>query len=167
LKQLHDRQEARKTRGYNRAKNSPYLYSGLLYCGVCGSQLKADGPVQYAAYVCPDYRIRRGCTNLYRIRQDRAAAQITQQLSSQLTDLPFFDSLVATVYGEVKDEWARQKAHAECDDLPQLENARRDCQRWSDRLLDTIENAGPGDPVSETLSARLRQRYFEMERLES
>jgi hypothetical protein len=68
---------------------------------------------------------------------------------------------------EVKDEWARQKAQAECDDLAKLENGRRDCQRWIDPLLDQIENAVPGDPASDRLSARLKQRHFEIERLES
>jgi site-specific DNA recombinase len=33
LKQLNDKQEARKAGGYNRAKDRAYLYSGLLFCG--------------------------------------------------------------------------------------------------------------------------------------
>jgi hypothetical protein len=117
--------------------------------------------------MCPTYRLRRGCSNSYRIRQDRAAAQITEQLLSQLMDLPFFDSLVEAVYREVKKEWVRQKVQAESDDLPQLESARRESQRRIDGLLDSIEDTLAGDPVAQTLSVRLKQRHFELERLES
>lgn len=91
LKQLNDKQEARKAGGYNRAKDKACLYSGFLFCGICGTRLRCDSPAKRATYICPKYRLRRGCDNSYRIRQDRAAAQITQQLSSLLMDLPFFD----------------------------------------------------------------------------
>jgi site-specific DNA recombinase len=167
LNELKLKQEARRLGGYNRTKDIPYLYSGLLVCGICGSRLRADGPVKLTAYTCPSYRLRRGCTNSYRIRQDRAAAQVTDQITNQLTETAFFDHLVKTVHAEVKHEWTTRKASAATENPTQLEADRRACQRRIDALLDSIEDVPAGDPTAGTLSARLRQRQFELEQLES
>ncbi len=166
LKELERKQEARRLGGYNRAKNKPYLYSGLLCCGLCGRRLYADGPAKTSAYTCPSFRLRRGCSNSYRILQERAAAQITEVLSSSLLEEPLWNQVVKSVHSELEMEWNAHRSSLAGDNLSALEANRRDCQRRMDSLLDQIEELSVGDPSREALSGRLRHRQSERDRLD-
>jgi hypothetical protein len=158
---LEEGHNARLLGGWNRAKNKEYLYSGLLFCGVCKSRMRIGGKGQNAVYECPNHRCRRGCSNNLRIRQDRAAAQITQVLANQLFLPEYLDYLVSAVFAELKEIWKTQAKQAEGENIRELEQARHACRQKINNLIDVIENTG-----SQTLMVRLAAQEFEIKRIE-
>jgi hypothetical protein len=66
LKIVNEKRTRRRIAGCNRAKARPYLFSGLLVCGVCGSSITIGGSQKdgrSATYGCVSARYKRGCTN--------------------------------------------------------------------------------------------------------
>jgi DNA invertase Pin-like site-specific DNA recombinase len=161
LKQLDEKQEARRLGGYNRAKSQQYLYSGLLFCGCCGSRMKIGGKGERAVYECPNHRLRRGCINNLRIRQDKAAAQITEVLANQLFAPEYLTYLVSAVFRELKEIWKTQSQQTPGEGIHEFEQAHRACKQKVDNLVDLIE-VNP----SQVLMTRLAANEFEMQRLE-
>jgi site-specific DNA recombinase len=162
LKELEEKHNARLLGGFNRAKVRDYLYSGLLFCGVCGSRMKIGGKQGSSVYECPNHRYRRGCTNHLRIREDRAAEQITSALSELLLVPENLTYLANAVLREIKAFWDTQRQEALRDGVCELEHAHRECQRRIDNLVDQIENVGP-EPL---IQRRLQERKFEKQRIE-
>jgi site-specific DNA recombinase len=160
LNHLQEKQNARVLGGHNRAKNKDYLYSGLLFCGICDSRMRIGGKGQNAVYECPNHRSRRGCSNSLRIRQHRAAAQITQMLANELFLPEYLNYLVSAVYKELKEVWHRQSQEAAGEDISDLRRSLTACQEKIDNLIDHIEDTG-----SQGLKVRLAEREFEKQRI--
>lgn len=161
LRELDGEHQARLLGGYNRAKNKPYLYSGLLFCGVCGSRMRIGGKNLNAVYECPNHRSSRGCTNAMRIRQDRAAAQITEALGQALSGPEALEHLVAAVHDELKSLWKRQTEEAEGEGLHDLQRNLRECEAATKNLVKVISATG-----SIPLAAELESLEFKKSRLE-
>ena len=73
--------------GVSKASTSKYLFSGLLVCGVCGSNLvivSGDGRRGYRKYGCPSHRYRGTCENGLFIRQDLLEEQLLAYLEAQI-----------------------------------------------------------------------------------
>jgi hypothetical protein len=162
LKKLSDKQEARLLGSYNRAQNGDYLYSGLLFCGGCGSRMRMGGKLGVGMYECPDHRVRRGCTNAIRIREDRVAAQITEVLANQLFVPEYLDYLVSAVFCELKEVWKTQSQQASGEGIRELEQQRSALRQKIDNLIDVIE----ATPLP-TLTTRLAAQEFELHRIEA
>src|SRR5208282_2012610 len=68
-----------------RSVTSPYLFSGLLKCGLCGSNLIiASGGGKKAKYVCSGYFNRGICSNNLYIRQDELEERLLGKLRAEL-----------------------------------------------------------------------------------
>jgi DNA invertase Pin-like site-specific DNA recombinase/uncharacterized Zn finger protein (UPF0148 family) len=119
--------QARLLGGYNRAKNKTYLYSGLLFCGVCKHRMRIGGKGRNAVYECPDHRYKRGCSNALRIRQDRASTQITEFIALQLKKPEYLGDLVGAVHEELREIWKHQAKEATAEALADLERSSREC----------------------------------------
>ena len=64
---------------------SPYLFSGLLKCGLCGSNLIiASGGGKKPKYVCSGYFNRGMCSNKLYIRQDELEERLLGKLRAEL-----------------------------------------------------------------------------------
>lgn len=161
LNDLEQEHQGRLLGGYNRAKNKPYLYSGLLFCGLCGSRMKIGGKHKNAVYECPNHRYRRGCENSLRIRQDRAAAQITDFLARHLAQPEYLDYLIDVVHRELKEIWNRQREEDSGQNLHTLEEAHRKYIRQIANLKDVIADTG-----TRLLTAELEAKEFERQRIE-
>jgi site-specific DNA recombinase len=161
LKHLAENQNARLLGGYNRSTNKQYLYSGMLFCGICGSRMIMGGKVGMGLYLCPNHRQNRGCTNGLSIREDRAAAQITDLLTNQLFAPEVLSHLVSAVYEELKEYWKTQSQPTPGEGIPELQRALRDCSQKVDNLIDVIENTG-----AQGLTVRLTMHQFEKKRIE-
>jgi site-specific DNA recombinase len=76
----------RATRGLlPRSLTSPYLFSGLLKCGLCGSNLIiASGGGKKPKYVCSGYLNRGICSNKLYIRQDELEQRLLNKLQAEL-----------------------------------------------------------------------------------
>lgn len=161
LIQYEDRQKVRVEGGYNRAKGQPYLYSGLLYCALCGSKMVIGGKQGRGVYRCSNHRLRRGCPNSLTVRADRAEKQITAMLSKQLFLPEYIDPLIEEVYRDVYVIWEKQRDAASMETLPVLEKSRQECKTKISHIIDAIERAGTPD-----LSDRLQARQRELEHIE-
>jgi len=70
----------------HRSLTSPYLFSGLLKCGLCGSNLIiASGGGKKPKYVCSGYFNRGTCSNKLYIRQDELEERLLSKLRAELS----------------------------------------------------------------------------------
>ncbi len=68
-----------------RSVTSPYLFSGLLKCGLCGSNLIiATGGGKKPKYVCSGYSNRGICSNNLYIRHDELEERLLGKLRTEL-----------------------------------------------------------------------------------
>jgi site-specific DNA recombinase len=157
-------QNGRQLGGFNRAKNNKYLYSGILFCGLCGTRMiisRKKTSSDDSSYSCPNHRLRRGCTNDLRIRADRAAAQITDALKNQLFVPEALSYLVSAVFNELKESWRTQSQQTPGEGIQELQKALCDCTQKIDNLIDAIENTG-----TQALTVRLAAHEFAKKRIE-
>jgi hypothetical protein len=71
----------------SRALTCPYLFSNLLKCGLCGSNLIiASGGGKKPKYVCSGYLNRGICSNNLYIRQDELEERLLSRLRSELLE---------------------------------------------------------------------------------
>jgi DNA invertase Pin-like site-specific DNA recombinase len=87
FKSLGDAHTGQDRRGLlHRSLTSPYLFSGLLKCGVCGSNLIiASGGGKKPKYVCSGYFNRGTCSNKLYIRQDELEERLLSKLRAELS----------------------------------------------------------------------------------
>ena len=87
FKSLGDAHTGQDRRGLlHRSLTSPYLFSGLLKCGVCGSNLIiASGGGKKPKYVCSGYCNRGTCSNKLYIRQDELEERLLSKLRAELS----------------------------------------------------------------------------------
>src|SRR5208283_4328312 len=80
-------QIARRKGLLSRAITSPYLFSNLLKCGLCGSNLIiASGGGKKPKYVCSGYFNRGICSNNLYIRQDELEERLLGRMRSELLE---------------------------------------------------------------------------------
>ena len=86
FKSLGDAHTGQDRRGLlHRSLTSPYLFSGLLKCGVCGSNLIiASGGGKKPKYVCSGYFNRGTCSNKLYIRQDELEERLLSRFRAEL-----------------------------------------------------------------------------------
>ena len=79
----------------SRALTSPYLFSNLLKCGLCGSNLIiASGGGKRPKYVCSGYFNRGICSNNLYIRQDELEERLLGRLRSELLEADSIDRAI-------------------------------------------------------------------------
>lgn len=70
-----------------RSASSPYLFSGLLKCGVCGAHMNivsGRGQRRHASYGCPLNAQRGVCSNTLRIRRDVLELALVAKLQAEV-----------------------------------------------------------------------------------
>jgi site-specific DNA recombinase len=74
--------------GQGRKGHGPrYLFSGFIYCGLCGSRMvivSGNGRRGYVKYGCPSHRYRGVCKNAIMIRRDRLEEQLLSGLEKRV-----------------------------------------------------------------------------------
>src|SRR5947208_842292 len=68
-------------------RGARYLFSGFIYCGLCGSKMiivSGRGRRGYVKYGCPSHRYRGVCKNATMIRQDRLEEQLLNGLEERV-----------------------------------------------------------------------------------
>lgn len=88
----------------SRAASSPYIFSGLLRCGVCGSNfviVSGKGKNHATAdYGCPAHAFRGTCTNARRVSRDTLEAELLAKLQRDILS----DSAIDYVLGRLEEE---------------------------------------------------------------
>jgi hypothetical protein len=85
-KRMTNKHGPRRLGGMNRAQ-TVYLFSGLLECGLCGSNMTivANGG-KYARYGCPNNRFKGLCSNANRIVYGNLESQLIEAIARNLSN---------------------------------------------------------------------------------
>lgn len=161
-----DKYYATRKGGLNRTEHSrKYLFSGVLYCGVCGDPYSViNGKAPNVRYGCPNHRFRDTCTNKVTILRPRLEQQLIAALSENLDSRleeersrEFAAQLKARV--ELEEQLAR-----EVDlDRPALEQERTELTGQGRRLSEAIAVHGLSSFLSEQLK-NVESRVTEIDR---
>jgi DNA invertase Pin-like site-specific DNA recombinase len=163
LKELSEKNSAQTLGGLNRAKKKHYLYSGVLFCGVCGEKMRiTGGKGREASYECPNYRHKRGCTNALRMREDRLAQQLTDALANRLLLMENLSQLVDAVWRELDEFLDRLRREGPGENIRQLEKVKANAQAKIRRLINYITET---DQPSESVRAALKETEADLMRI--
>ncbi len=97
-----------------RAAASPYIFSGLLKCGVCGSNYmlvsgggkNKYGYVRGADYGCPKHALRGTCTNGRRVKRDTLEAELLSKLQRDVLSDAAIDYCLERLEQEIERRFA-------------------------------------------------------------
>jgi len=155
---VNDRTSARRVAGLNRGKSKDYLFSGLLWCGLCeGPIVITGGKGSEASYGCRLARYKRGCDNNLRIRADRFAASMIEALQKQLLSDNVIDHFIRSIQGEmVKEQDKLQQAALTFDRSTVMEAMKTNDQRIA-KLVYLIDQMDERDMAALAGPLRLAQ----------
>ena len=158
----------RKLGGLERTQRSQqYLFSGLVYCGVCGGPIRiVDADSDTVRYGCGTWRDKGACTNATRIRRDSLEEQLLHWLTHDLLLGDGIDGAVRSLYTKVQDRLAELQAEVRSAavNVPGLrqELAERKQEAWN--LTDYI--IGNGREAPRTVRERLEVAEARIEQIE-
>jgi site-specific DNA recombinase len=158
----------RKLGGLERTKRSEkYLFSGLLYCGVCGGTIRIiDTDSETVRYGCGTWRDKGACTNATRIRRDRLEEQMLAWLTRDLLQSNRIEDAVTSLCASVQTKLAERQAEAKKNavNAPALrkELAEKKLEAWN--LTDFI--AASGRQCSATIQVRLEAADARIKQIE-
>lgn len=138
--------------GLNRTdKSRAYFLSGLLVCGVCGSNyhLRSHG-----RYCCSNYMWRNGCSNSATFRREDIEGVLIAALSNNLQNPQLRKSLSKSVFSFLKTEKAKHRQHGELLGARriQVESALKTEERRRDNLVQAIAAGGEIRSLVDALS---------------
>ncbi|MFN2975443.1 recombinase family protein [Terriglobus aquaticus] len=161
---MSSKQKSRVEGGYNRAKDRPYLFSGFLFCGLCGEKLIANGLQSRSRYRCENARMHRGCTSRLSIPESVLSEQLTELFASKLLSAANFEPLVSSTHAELTARFRREEERASRAGLREMESQLRLKQEGIQNLL-VIAEQGPSLVVAERIAALEREAISLREKL--
>jgi site-specific DNA recombinase len=141
----------------DRSATSPYLFSGLLKCALCGGNLvivSGHAPGRHPKYGCSQHHYRGACTNAVLVRRDFMENILLGGLQDQV--------LQPEVLRYVIDELKRQiRTVASRMDARQSESGRRRKQLEVElrRLSETAAEVGPSQVLVKAIRERERELH--------
>lgn len=145
-------------------ERSQHLFTGLLWCGICGSPMRTqsshgDGGL-YHYYQCAEVIANRSHPS-NRIRADK----LDLWLAGEIADRIFTRETIAGILNELREivgNWARSQSARRAEIVKEMDQA----QRKSGRIYELFELHGKDTPNLKDLTARLRQHRATIERCE-
>ena len=164
---MKDKIYGRRQGGFNRTDASrKYLFSGPLYCGLCGGKFSIIIGGKRARYGCRNYRFRQACTNKVTILRTRLEHQLISAISKNLTDPRLeqqrFEDFKNQLQARIELE-GKLAAEATSNG-PRLEAERAELEEQARRLVDAVAQHGYSGFLSAQL-AKTENRLAEIERL--
>jgi len=147
--------EGRRRGLFSRAVTSPYLFSGLLKCGECGTNLiigTGGGSHVHKKYVCANYFNRGTCENDLYVRRDVVEERLLGLLQHELLRPEVIDYTIG--------EFGRQLHTAlssVSSDLAGLRRRKQQVEAEIQRFADAIAHGGPLNTLVEQIAARERE----------
>jgi DNA invertase Pin-like site-specific DNA recombinase len=143
--------------GWNRAKGSRHLFSGLLICGNCGDSISIvkgrRSPKMY--YGCTNHRNKGFCANERSIMSHVLEAQLVQAISDSISDPALLDKLSQDYYDASSanfDEMTRESRNVS---LTQGDIQRRkdDLTAQAANLLDYVQQGSRNEFLIQRLDS--------------
>ncbi|HLV96632.1 MAG TPA: recombinase family protein [Candidatus Acidoferrales bacterium] len=153
--------QGRKGGLMNRSASSPYIFSGLLKCGVCGANyiIVSGAGKNHASvdYGCSAHASRGTCKNARRISRDSLEAELLAKLQQDILCDAAIDYLVERVEEEI------EKRFAELDGEVDAMRRRKVVLESEIENLSRAIAGGPGDVPS--LRKAIVEREAELSRI--
>lgn len=158
----------RKLGGLERTKRSEkYLFSGLLYCGLCGGTIRiVDTDSETVRYGCATWRDKGACTNTTRIRREGLEEQLIAWLTRDLLTSDRIEQGALALHARVQQQISALEAEARKNavNAPALrkELAQKKQEAWN--LTDFI--AASGRQCSGSVQSRLEAADARIKQIE-
>jgi len=138
------------------ARRTPYLFSSLLCCGICGSKMIVSGGSNDAYYRCEGHARRGVCTNNLSVRESVVRAGLLDELRRRLTS----DRGVAYARKMLVEKLAdiSRRQHAEAQERRERVDK---LTRQIDKLVDYVVEGHGTAAVAEKLRGLERERDVE------
>ena len=155
-RRMKDKIYGRRQGGLNRtAASRGYLFSGIMYCGLCGGKFSViiGGQAPKVRYGCTNHRRRDTCANGTTILRNRLEPQLISAISKNLMDARLEEERIQEFRKQLEARIAlEEKLAAEgSSNRPKLEAERSDLEKQARHLVDAISQHG----YSPFLSAQL------------
>jgi len=144
--------DRRKTGGLNKAKGV-YVFSGLLYCDLCGSNMTICQP---DTYMCPTAYKHAGCNNKMKLNRTSLERDLMERLVRTVRKARSFKQIVDAVMAEVdrQRKEAEKTSHANNLNRGGLETKLVSVTREIDGLVNAIARHGHSDALLKALGER-------------
>ncbi|WP_422385479.1 recombinase family protein [Oceanicaulis alexandrii] len=159
--ELWDRNQARLAehldRPYFRKKRNRFAFSGIVFCGECGSTAIVSG----GKYLCSGRRDKGICTNTRRVFREAVEESVFQKIKQHILD--------TAVLGPALDAFRDEVQRAHTDQAEKLESraaALQDVEARISNLTDRLSNASESVYASQMLIKKLDQLGAEKRQLE-
>jgi site-specific DNA recombinase len=137
----------------SRALTSPYLFSNLLKCGLCGSNLIiASGGGKKPKYVCSGYFNRGICSNNLYIRQDELEERLLGRLRSELLEPDSINRAIEQFGCQLRSSLAGVS-----DELTQMRVRKEKLEREIRNFTSAIAESGHSKYILEEIAAREKE----------
>jgi site-specific DNA recombinase len=168
-RQMKDKIYGRRLGGFNRTPQSrTYIFSGVLYCGVCGGKFAViiGGEASKVRYGCKNHRFRDTCTNKMTILWKRLEPQLISAIAKNLLDPRLEQQLICDFSKQLKAriELEERLASEAVSTSPKLQAERSELEKQANHLVDAIAQHGCSSFLSAEL-ARVESRLVEVDRL--
>jgi DNA invertase Pin-like site-specific DNA recombinase len=152
-----DKYYATRMGGMNRTASSrTYLFSGTMFCGICGGPLTVVcGKKPNVRYGCRNYRYHDTCTNKTTILRTRLEQQLIRALSANLLDSQLEEERIREFTKQLKARIELEEELAREADLdrPALESERTELRAQGRRLGEAIAINGHSPFLLEQLKS--------------
>ncbi|EAP90301.1 Site-specific recombinase and resolvase superfamily protein [Oceanicaulis alexandrii HTCC2633] len=160
--ELWDRNQARLAehldRPFFRKKRNRFAFSGMVFCGECGSTAIVSG----GKYLCTGRRDKGICTNTRRVFREAVEETVFQKIKQHILD--------TAVLGPALDAFRDEVQRAHADQAEKLESqtaALQDVEARISNLTDQLSNASESVYASQMLIKKLDQLGAEKRQLET
>jgi len=138
---------------FSRALTSPYLFSNLLKCGLCGSNLIiASGGGKKPKYVCSGYFNRGICSNNLYIRQDELEERLLGRLRSELLEPDSINRAIEQFGRQLRSSLASVS-----DELTKMRERKEKLEREIRNYTAAIGESGHSKYIIEEIAVREKE----------
>jgi DNA invertase Pin-like site-specific DNA recombinase len=136
-----------------RSLTSPYLFSGLLKCGLCGSSLIiASGGGKKPKYVCSGYFNRGICTNKLYIRHDELEERLLGKLQTELLQPQAIELAIESFGRQLRSSLANMS-----NELTEMRSRKEKLEREIRNFTQAIAESGHSKYILEEISVREKE----------
>ena len=136
-----------------RSVTSPYLFSGLLKCGMCGSNLIiASGGGKKPKYVCSGYFNRGICTNKLYIRHDELEERLLGKLQTELLQPQAIELAIESFGRQLRSSLANMS-----NELTEMRSRKERLEREIRNFTQAIAESGHSKYILEEISVREKE----------
>ena len=137
----------------SRSLTSPYLFSNLLKCGLCGGNLIiASGGGKKPKYVCSGYFNRGICSNNLYIRQDELEERLLARLQSELLEPDSISRAIGQFGRQVRSSLAGLS-----DEIAEMRIRKEKLEREIRNCTAAIGESGHSKHILEEIAVREKE----------